>query len=254
MKNRKKIFGWILAAVLLALAGFTRFCLVGYSFSALIFLGMSAVCVLYQLFPLLAKKKPVLARRLRRITTFLLCLAVIAAAVTGLLIYGESKGKPDTDCQYIIVLGAGVNGTVPSLSLRERLNAAYDYLAAHPDAVAVVSGCQGDGEDISEAQCMYNELTRMGIPPERVWMEDQAENTRENLRFSLDIIEARTGQRPDTVGIVSSEYHLYRAGFFARECELNPVGIPAKTSWITLRVNYYLREIAAVWYYCILGG
>ena len=254
MKNRKKTFGWVLAAVMLALAGFTRFCLVGYSFSALIFLGISMVCVMYQLFPILAKKRPVLAQRLRRILTFLLCLAVIAAAVTGLLIYGESKGEPDTDCRYIVVLGAGVNGTVPSLSLRERLNAAYDYLTAHPDAVAVVSGCQGDGEDISEAQCMYQELVKMGISPERIWMEDLAENTRQNLQFSLDIIEERTGQRPDTVGIVSSEYHLYRAGFFAREQGLTPVGVPAKTSWVSLRINYYLREIAAVWYYCILGG
>ena len=31
-------------------------------------------------------------------------------------------------------------------------------------------------------------------------------------------------------------------------------GIPARTSWVTLRINYFLREIVAVWYYTILGG
>ena len=254
MKNRKKTFGWVLAAVMLALAGFTRFCLVGYSFSALIFLGISMVCVMYQLFPILAKKRPVLAQRLRWILTFLLCLAVIAAAVTGLLIYGESKGEPDTDCRYIVVLGAGVNGTVPSLSLRERLNAAYDYLTAHPDAVAVVSGCQGDGEDISEAQCMYQELVKMGISPERIWMEDRATSTWENIDYSLTLMEEKTGQRPAVAGVISNEFHLLRAGLMAEEQGLDIVGIPAETSWVSLKINYYLREIVAIWKYMILGG
>ena len=85
-------------------------------------------------------------------------------------------------------------------------------------------------------------------------MEDQAVNTRENIRFSLDIIEEKTGARPETIGLVSSEYHLYRAGLFAREENVTSYGIPARTSWVSLRINYFLREIAAVWYYIILGG
>ena len=153
-----------------------------------------------------------------------------------------------------MVLGAGVNGTVPSLSLKERLNAAYDYLIAHPDAVCVVSGGQGRGEDITEALCMFTDLTDRGIAPERVWMEDRATSTRENIRFSLDLIEEKTGTRPAEIGLVSSEYHLYRAGLLARAEQVMSFGIPAKTSWVTLRVNYFLREIAAVWYYTIFGG
>jgi len=100
---------------------------------------------------------------------------------------------------------------------------------------------------------MYRDLTGRGISPERVWREDQAENTRQNIAYSLELIETRTGTRPEKVGIVSSDYHLYRAGLFAREQGLISVGIPARTSWISLRVNYFLREIAAVWY-VFLGG
>ena len=47
--------------------------------------------------------------------------------------------------------------------------------------------------------------------------------------------------------------HLYRAGLFAEEQGLTAVGIPARTSWVTLRINYFLREIAAVWYYTLFG-
>ena len=59
---------------------------------------------------------------------------------------------------------------------------------------------------------------------------------------------------PQKIGIISSEYHLLRAGLFARELGLTSFGIPAKTTWLSLRINYTLREVAAVWFYFILGG
>lgn len=230
------------------------FALVGYEFSALICFGIAALIVCYWLLSLLGKRHQKTANILRILLSVCLGLGLIAAAVTGRVIAKASLGSPDSNCRYIIVLGAGVNGTVPSLSLQDRLDATYAYLASHPDTICVVSGCQGDGEDISEAQCMYNDLTARGIAPERIWMEERATNTRENLRFSLDLIEERTGTRPTEVGLVSSEYHLYRAGLFAREQNVTACTIPAKTSWVSLRINYFLREIAAVWYYSILGG
>jgi uncharacterized SAM-binding protein YcdF (DUF218 family) len=185
--------------------------------------------------------------------SFGLGIGVIAAVITGVIIV-RTWNMPAVACDYVVVLGAGVNGTVPSMSLRDRLNAAYDYLMAYPNAVCVVSGGQGDGEDITEALCMFNDLTARGIDPERVWMEEQATNTLENIRFSLDLIEEQTGTRPNEIGLVSSEYHLYRAGLFARDCGVTAVGIPAKTSWLTIRINYFMREVGGIWHYLVLGG
>ena len=253
-KLRKQSIGWLLAVCFVVLGILMETVLAGYGFSALICCGIGALIACYQFLRLLAKKHGKAAMVLRRVLTVCICIVVLAAAITGGIIVQGSRGTPKAGCDYLIVLGAGVNGTTPSLSLRERLNAAYDYLSAHPDTICVVSGCQGNGEEISEAQCMFNELTARGIGADRVWMEEQAANTRENLRFSLELIENRTGARPAEVGIVSSEYHQYRAGLFAREQNVTAYGIPAKTGWVTLRINYYLREIAAVWYYTILGG
>ena len=101
---------------------------------------------------------------------------------------------------------------------------------------------------------MYNELTKMGIDGSRVWMEDQATSTFENLKFSMALIEAQTGARPASVGIVSSEYHLFRAGLFADAQNVESLGIPATTTWPHLRVNYFIREIIAVWHYIVFGG
>ena len=154
----------------------------------------------------------------------------------------------------MIVLGAGVNGTTPSLILSERISRAEQYLRDNPDTIAILSGGQGSGENISEAQCMFEQLTAKGISPERLWLEDKSTSTRENLRFSMTLIEEKTGTRPARAAIISNEFHLYRAGLFAREQNLEMIGVPAKTTWFSLRANYFLREIVAVWYYTILGG
>ena len=243
-----------ICVVSLAVLGlFVRIVFSTFRFTGYILMGCGAVLGCYVLLRCLAKKKPKLARVLSVTLSFGLGVGFIAAIITGMIIV-RAWTIPPVACDYVVVLGAGVNGTRPSLSLQERLDAAYEYLIAYPDAVCVVSGGQGNGEDITEAQCMYNELTAMGIEADRIWMEEQATNTQENIRFSLNVIEEKTGTRPDRIGLISSEYHLYRAGLFARSENITANGIPAKTSWVTLRINYFLREIVAVWYYTLLGG
>ena len=101
---------------------------------------------------------------------------------------------------------------------------------------------------------MYDQLTIRGIEPNRLWLEDKATSTWENLHYTLDLIEEKTGIRPKTIGLVSSEYHLFRAGLFGDACGVETVGIPAETSWFSIKVNYFMREVAGVWHYLILGG
>jgi len=85
-------------------------------------------------------------------------------------------------------------------------------------------------------------------------MEDRSTSTWENFRFTLDLIEEKTGTRPEKLGVISSEFHLFRAGLFAKDCGIEAVGIPASTRWLSLKINYFLREAAGVWHYLILGG
>lgn len=98
---------------------------------------------------------------------------------------------------------------------------------------------------------MFNDLTARGIDETRVLMEDKSTSTQENLAFSLDLLERRLGTRPGKIGVLSNEFHLYRAGRVAAEQGVEAVGIPAETSWKLLLVNYFLREIAGVWYYAV---
>ena len=245
---------WILCAALVVLGLIALFLLQGYDFSGLFFLGLAVLIPIYHILGLWKRKHPKLGRWAIVLLNIFLCLLLAAMILTLGIIIRDSKGTESPDCEYLVVLGAGVNGTKPSRSLRERLDAAFDYLSQHPDAVAIVSGGQGSGEDISEAQCMYDYLTQSGISPKRVWMEDQATSTLENLQYSLDLIEFKTGVRPTGLAIVSSEYHLHRAGMFAHWLEIEAQLVPAKTAVFPLRWNYFLREIFAIWYYSLFGG
>lgn len=248
---KRKISFYAVAIILLCLLGMLIGLFPGYRFSAGICFGIALLIGLFRLLTLLGKTHPKLSKLLRQILAVGLSLAILAAAITGAAIMGASYGRTEQECGRLIVLGAGVNGTVPSLSLRERLDAAYDYLQEHPNTVCIVSGGQGSGEDITEAECMYRYLTAKGIDPQRIIQENQAASTQENLTYSMDLIG---WEYASSVGILSSEYHLYRAGLMARKLGLDPVMIPAETTYFSLRTNYFLREIAAVWYYMIFGG
>ena len=182
----------------------------------------------------------------------LLCLAVLAFSITGVVImHGATADEGEFD--YLLVLGTVVDGTEPSPMLADRIQAAYDYLTAHPDTICIVSGGKGDEVNLSEAECMFNELTEMGINPDRIWMEDQATSTIENFQFSLALIKEKTGVRPEKLGVLSSEFHLFRARMFAQAEGVMPIAIPAKTTDTATFVQYFLREIPLVWYYSLIA-
>lgn len=239
----------IAAAVLVVLAILLTL-VPGFRFSIMLCFAVAALCVLFYF---LLGSNSSFARKTRIVLYAVLLVGIIAAAVTSVFILRAVHPGTLPACRYVVVLGAGVNGTEPSLTLQERIHAAYDYLSKNPETLAVLSGGQGPHEDITEAACMYRELTEMGIRPDQLIMEDQAVSTIENLRLSLDAVENETGFRPNRIGIISSEYHLFRATQFAKDLGVEAIGIPAKTTWLPLRINYYLREIAAVWKYLILG-
>ena len=82
--------------------------------------------------------------------------------------------KPRSDLDYIIVLGAHVNGTKLTLALLEGARRALLYLEENPGTKAVLSGGKGDGENISEAEAMYRYLTGHGINGDRLIREEES--------------------------------------------------------------------------------
>ena len=192
------------------------------------------------------KKHPIITT-----VCFLLATLLIAMAVTGFLILNYGHTVPTVLPKYMLVLGTTVEGTEPSSMLRDRINAAYNHLTAYPEVICIVSGYKSGNGAISEAQCMYNELTKMGIDPERIWMEPTASSTEENFKFTLDLIEEKTGICPDYLTVVSSEFHMLRASMFAAEQGIRIIPIGATTTDLPTFLFWFIREIFLVWYYAI---
>ena len=171
--------------------------------------------------------------------------------LVGLEVVIINRGRSDRTplpADAVIVLGAGVNGTEPSLSLRTRLDAALDYLETCPDIPAVLTGGTGYGEEISEAACMYDYLTERGVEPDRLILEDQASNTAENFALSRPLLEeAGVDPAESRVAVVTNDFHMARSELIAaRQGYGDVAGVPAPLPWAHLTVNYYLREAFAL--------
>lgn len=236
-----------------AIAYFCKYVFPGYSFTTLVCCCIVGVILFYSLMPLVGAVFPGFARVVTRWFTVLLILGLIVCGTTEAFVIKESFGDPQDTAPYMIVLGAKVRPDGPSVSLQDRIDKAYEYMTEHPEVIAVVSGGQGNDEIMTEAQCMFDHLTAMGIAPERVWMEDKATSTDENLRLSLDLIQERTGQRPTKIGILSSEYHMLRSKLMAKKLGLECVGVPARTSRLSQLINHGMREVAGIWHFFIFG-
>ena len=129
------------------------------------FFSSAALCaVFFRFIKALARlmKRSKAGRIIFWVMLSLLILFIIYVITALCLMFSGSAKEPEKDAT-VIVLGCQVNGTEPSYTLHMRLNTAYDYLNANPQAKAILSGGQGEHEKISEAECMYRFLTEKGI-------------------------------------------------------------------------------------------
>ena len=228
-----------LIALLLILAGCVlRFAMPGHDYLGYVLWGIAVLVFLF----------PRLHRVGRTVLGVLVCAGLIVFTIFEIPVVRDAHTDTDAHPGTIIVLGAGVNGSTPSLSMCNRLAA-----NANPAATVIVSGGQGPGEDITEAKAMADYLTAHGIDSARIVQEDRSRTTRENLENSFAILRARGGDPADGVGIVTSEYHLHRAKRMARSLGADPAGIAAETTLMTMRINYFIREAVAAAYMQLAG-
>ena len=165
--------------------------------------------------------------------------------IEGFVISGF-ENEETSHLKYVIVLGAHVSGEEPSRSLKMRLDKAVSYAEKNESTIFVVSGGQGNDEKISEAECMYRYLTTHGVKPSHIVLEDKSTSTFENLTFSKRIIEEREGKLSDSIGIISNNFHVFRATRIASKLGYQNVkGIAAKGD-VVLQDNNMVREFCGI--------
>ena len=170
---------------------------------------------------------------------------VLVGAIALVLVVAQSlalsqigaQGYPDLD--YVVVLGAQIyDDGSPSPVLRYRLDAALAYLRDNPRTRVVVSGGQGPNEPYPEAEGMAAYLQERGIDSERILKESKSVNTLQNVTFSQKLMDVPNPR----VGIITNNFHVYRAVRIARKVGLHDVcGIASySTPWYL--PNNLLRE------------
>lgn len=177
-------------------------------------------------------------------------IAAIAMIAAGVLVFCFMEAlvisgfgsDAEEDLPYLVVLGAQMKENGPSVALKRRLDRAYDYLVENPGTLCVVSGGQGSNEPVSEAQGMKDYLLERGIEEGRIIMEDQSRDTRQNLAFSRKLIPAGVTK----VGIVTSNFHVYRSIQLARRQGFPDAQGLGATSGIYFLPNNMLREFFGI--------
>ena len=177
---------------------FFTFALTGHRYFAAALLGIAFLIVFYSYSGGIIKT----------VFTVILCLGVLLFIIVEIPIIKNAHTDAEEDTEYLIVLGAGVRGTVPSLSLRNRMDGAYNWLKDHPDVTVILSGGQGPGEDITEARAMYDNFTKRAFPRAPLY-GGSSTSTRKTLH-SLEIIKSLGGSEDSRIAVCTSEYHLFR--------------------------------------------
>ena len=140
--------------------------------------------------------------------------AVSFVLLCGYIFSQESNALPISELPentVVLTLGAKVEATgTPGKVLRRRLETTYKMMTEREDLVVIVSGGQGNDEPISEALGMKNYLTERGISPDRIILEDKATSTIENIKNTMEILDAFDYS---AIAVVTTNFHLPRAEY-----------------------------------------
>lgn len=180
---------------------------------------------------------------------------------------------------YIIIHGAGLDGTRPTPLLAGRIDKALElWNKQHQQGKFVASGGQGADEVVSEAQAMRDYLLEKSVPADAILMEDKSTTTWENLKNSIAVIRAdratsggtdaasddvtasdSAGACGDfTTAVVSSDFHVFRCAEYAHNLGIKADGIGSHTKgwyWPTAFIREFIAITKAhLWPYLVIGG
>ena len=188
------------------------------------------------------------------IITAVILFLIVGFTYVGILsakMYRAQENEPkETD--LIIVLGCKVKGERPSRMLRRRLDAAYEAMQKHPDALVVLSGGKGSDEKISEAEGMRRYLVEKGADESRLIMEDKSTNTFENIKFSFAITDKLGCGRDIT--IVTDGFHQYRASLIAKQEGARNVTAYSANTQPKYVPTYWVREWLGLTHFFVFGN
>ena len=191
----------------------------------------------------------------RFVKVALILIAVGLILILGLMsivFYAEKTPRELTKRDAIIVLGARVmpDGELSTTVLHRVQTALKAYQGGYSKLI-IACGSKGRDEPETEAGAMAKWLMANGVPESDIVIEDTSTDTIENLLNAKSEMDARG---LTTAIIVTSDYHLTRALWLAKDQGLNAIGAaaPGNITW-GQRIESRFRESLS-WVNYFLGG
>lgn len=171
---------------------------------------------------------------------------MVILLVLQILMFARIPVVAESGLDYLIVLGAQVKDGAPSSTLRLRLDKAAEYAGQNPETTLILSGGMGDEKHEAEAQVMRRYLLEKGVPEERMLLEERSSSTLENLVFSQYLLDGQIRRNPARIGVLTSNFHLYRAKMIARKHDMDNICGIASESDRVLFFHFCLRDALAI--------
>ena len=128
------------------------------------------------------------------IVATLILLIIIAANLGNLLIVNDDLHKAD-----VIVVFSGDNGPRTEKGVELLKEGLGNYIILSGGVIY---------DDVTMAELMKNHALKLGVPENKILLDDKASTTHENAEFTKEIIEENNFK---SVIVVTSEYHSRRA-------------------------------------------
>ncbi|WP_181592546.1 DUF92 domain-containing protein [Paenibacillus sp. YN15] len=253
-QNRRAAFlaiaGWVIIAAglfhsLYYIWGFTR----GWERDAWNLLQVLAGLVMagigYWIFRWRYRKWTGKALILLRLSQTAVVAGGLACAVLLAAIWITGRTQEPVKSDYLLILGARVKGETVTLSLKSRLDRGVEYMNRYPEAKAVLSGGQGPGEEMTEAETMRRYMVGRGIAENRLILEQYSTDTYENMWFSKEVLnEQGVDLNAVSVTVITNDFHMLRAKMLAKRAGFKVTGYSSRTPEFTVP-KAYTRELAA---------
>lgn len=176
------------------------------------------------------------------------------AALVGYIYLAPSDTPPENaDGNVYVVFGAKVREDGPTKTLAARLRRAAELLEADESGICIVSGGRGPDEPVTEAESMKDYLVKLGVAPERILMEKSAHNTKENIEYSVELIEA-SGLGDRNIVCVSSDTHIPRIRLMCRRAGVEASFVKSETPEEAFLFTTWVREYLSYVKMIVMGG
>lgn len=164
--------------------------------------------------------------------------------VTQILMFGRIPAVAEPGLDYVIVLGSQIHSGEPGTILRLRLDKAFEYAMENPDTYLILSGGKEKKKLETEAQAMRRYLIKKGVPDRQMLLEERSASTVENLAYSLELMGEHS--KNARIGVLTSNFHLYRAQQIAKKLGMEQVWGIASESDRLLFFHFSFRDALAL--------